>query len=143
MKITVSQLRRLVRESVLKEMLASQLPTPVTDVSQTQLGGLMQKLAATFDQILTNQIIVSKFPAAKTMDTFELNTVLKNDLDKHVSASVEALKTALTQTLNTQFQQALGGFKPSPGANVEAQGQRPATGARPDQRSTIAPPRMP
>lgn len=150
MKISVKTLRRLIKEELINEINAAGLPQVAKsfqEVPSLQKG--FSDLTRTFKNVIVMQAIVQNNPQASTMANEQLDQ-LAQQYDATATKAAATFQQQLSEFLDDAYVEAVRSMRstrqaapvqaPAPQATGPA--AKPATGTAPDQRQTIAPPRM-
>lgn len=142
-KISIKDLRRIIREEIINEINPQALPQPANSISQTSLQKLVTQLASTYGNVVANQVIVQHFPNIKTQANAQLNQQAQAQVTEYQRQMTANFEKSLAQFVESQFVAAIKDFKPAQGAAVEEKApQQPATGTDVTQRQTVRPPAM-
>ncbi len=135
MKIRISELRKIIKEELLKEA----LPPATSDFHQSALRDGFQKLVGMFPNVLQNQIVVQKLGGAN-FDNRQLQASTSQTKD-YVTQASAAFQKDLAALLEKHFVQGVKNFQPT-GQTSQPAPQVPAEGPNPDQKQTMMPPPM-
>lgn len=152
MKISLKDVRRIIREELINEIAASGLPQAANDFQQ--VGSLQRgfnDLIRTYKNVIVMQGIVHNHQNAAQMSNEQLDQIAAQ-YEKPAAEAAARFQQKLAEFLDDSFVEDLRSLSRSgsrhvpqqqPAQQAQPQAQaKPATGTAPDQRATIAPPRM-
>ena len=149
MKITLKDVRRIIREELVNEIAASGLPQAATDFQQVaSLQKGFNDLVRTYKNVIVMQGIVHNHQNAAQLSNEQLDQIAAQ-YDKAAQEAATRFQQKLAEFLDDSFVEDVRSLsrgaprnQPQQQVQPQAQQQKPATGHNPDQRATIAPPRM-
>lgn len=144
MKISLKDVRKIIREELMKEIAGSGLPPIANNFQQVPaLQKGFNDLVRMYKNVLIMQGIVHNNPGAAQMQNAQLDQIA-GQYDAPAGEAASRFQQKLSEFLDDTFVEDLRSLtrNQQPVAQQPAAQPKPATGTRSDQRATIAPPRM-